>query len=472
MKRRWLFYLLIIAFVWVVISRFSEIEQLAQTLAHGQWQWVLVAALLQFGYYVAYTALYQAAFHAVEVASRISDLLPITLSSVFVNVVTPSGGASTTALFMDDAARRGESAARTAAGTVLVLVADFCAFALVLIASLVYLSLQHQLKIYAIFGTFALFVIISGLSSLLLLGLWQPGRLYRLLNWLQRSINRLADRLRRPALLADNWADKNASEFTEAAVAIIAHPGRLGRTLVVALAVHLANLGTLYPLFLAFHQPIAFGPLVAGYAMGFLFLVVSPIPMGIGVVEGMMVLTYSSLGVPSSQAAVITLAFRGLTFWLPFFVGFLLLRRVKSFGAEEHPRARAWSVRLTSAVTGLMGVFNVFSAVTPTLAGHPILMKPFSPLAAHPGSQVTTALAGFALLLLADNLWRRKRVAWLLTLLVLGVLIVNYLLNGLDYQEAILAAGLAAWLWFMRRHFRVRPASPDQPADGDYRQAH
>jgi uncharacterized protein (TIRG00374 family) len=472
MKRRWLFYLLIIAFVWVVISRFSEIEQLAQTLAHGQWQWVLVAALLQFGYYVAYTVLYQAAFYTVEVGSRMSDLLPITLSSVFINMVAPSGGASTTALFMDDAARRGESAARTAAGTVLVLVADFCAFTLVLIASLVYLFLQHQLKVYEILGTFALLVIISGLSSLLLLGMWQPNRLRRLLNWLQRTINRLADWLRRPAPLVDNWADKSAAEFAEAAIAIIAHPGRLGRTLVVALAVHLANLGTLYPLFLAFHQPITLGPLVAGYAMGFLFLVVSPIPMGVGVVEGMMVLTYTSLGVPSSQATVITLAFRGLTCWMPFFVGFLLLRRVKSFGAEEYPRTQAWGVRVTSVLTGLVGVFSVFSAVTPTLASHLVSIKQFPPLAAHPGHHLTTALAGFALLLLAGNLWQRKRVAWLLTLLVLGVLIVNYLLVGLDYQEAILAAGLAAWLWFMRRHFRPRPASPDQASDGDYRQAH
>jgi uncharacterized protein (TIRG00374 family) len=457
MKRRWLLWLLIIAFVWVVITRFTEIENLAETLAQGRWQWVLTAALLQVLYYIVYAALYQAAFYTVEVESRVSELLPVTLGSVFVNVVMPSGGASTAALFIDDAVRRGQSAARAAAGTVLVLVADFSAFTLVLVVGLAYLFLQHSLEVYEIIGTIVLLLFIGSLTSVLLLGLWQPDRLRHLLNWLQRTVNRLAGWLRRPPFLAEDWADKNALEFTEAAIAITVHPGRLGRTLGVALAAHMVDLASLYVLFHAFHQPIKFGPLVAGYAVGILFLIISPIPMGIGVVEGMMVLTYTSLGVPSSQATVITLAFRGLTFWLPFFIGFLLLRRVKAFGAEERPGAGAWSVRVTSALTGLMGVFNVFSAVTPTLAGHPILMKPFSPLAARPGSQVTTALAGFALLLLADNLWRRKRVAWLLTLLVLGVLIVNYLLNGLDYQEAILAAGLAAWLWFMRRHFPARP---------------
>lgn len=46
MKRRWLFWLLIIAFVWIVLSRLTEIEKLAETLVQGQWEWVLAAAML------------------------------------------------------------------------------------------------------------------------------------------------------------------------------------------------------------------------------------------------------------------------------------------------------------------------------------------------------------------------------------------------------------------------------------------
>ena len=32
MKRRWIFWILVILFLWVVISRFSEIKKLAETL--------------------------------------------------------------------------------------------------------------------------------------------------------------------------------------------------------------------------------------------------------------------------------------------------------------------------------------------------------------------------------------------------------------------------------------------------------
>ena len=58
--------------------------------------------------------------------------------------------------------------------------------------------------------------------------------------------------------------------------------------------------------------------------------------MGVGVVEGVMPLVYISLDVPAEAATIITLAFRGLSFWLPFALGFLLLRRVKAFGGKGH----------------------------------------------------------------------------------------------------------------------------------------
>jgi uncharacterized membrane protein YbhN (UPF0104 family) len=217
MKRRWLFWLLIIAFVWVVVSRFTEIEKLVETLAQGQWEWVLAAALLQVVYYIVFTGLYQSAFYTVEVESRVSELLPVMFASIFVNVAAPTGGASGAALFVDDAARRGQSAVRAAAGMVLVLAADFGAFTLVLIVGLVYLFLYHDLKSYEIVGAVVLLLIIGGLTGILLLGLWGPDWLRRLLSWLQRAANRLAGWFRRPALLADDWADKNASDFAEAA---------------------------------------------------------------------------------------------------------------------------------------------------------------------------------------------------------------------------------------------------------------
>lgn len=102
-----------------------------------------------------------------------------------------------------------------------------------------------------------------------------------------------------------------------------------------------------------------------------------------------------------------------------------------------------WSVRLVALLAGVMGAINVLSAVTPALADRLRLLRQFSPLSVRQGGHLTAALAGFALLMLAGNLWRRKRVAWLLTLIVLVVSAISHLVKGLDYEEAGLATALA-----------------------------
>jgi len=72
---------------------------------------------------------------------------------------------------------------------------------------------------------------------------------------------------------------------------------------------------------MAFKVPFSAGTVIGGFAISYLFLIVSPTPAGIGIVEGIMPLALSSLHVPWSQAVIITLAYRGITFWVPLGVG-------------------------------------------------------------------------------------------------------------------------------------------------------
>jgi uncharacterized protein (TIRG00374 family) len=285
-------------------------------------------------FYLVHAALYQATFYIVGLRYRLRDLLLLVLAALFVNVVAPTGGTAAIALFMDDASLRGYPPARAAAGTLLTLVVDFSAFSLLLVVGVVYLFRQADLLPYQIVGVTLFLLFILLLSSLLLLGLWQPTLLQLVLTWCRLGVCRLAGWLKRPSPLAEDWPARNASEYISAAVAIERHPGRLLLAMGVSLASHLVNLACLYVIFLAFRLPIAFGPLVAGYAMGFVFWVVSPTPQGVGVVEGVIALVYTSLGVPGATAVLVALTFRGLTFWLPLLIGFFMLRRVKSFGAR------------------------------------------------------------------------------------------------------------------------------------------
>jgi len=334
-KRRWLLWLVILVALVVIVARLAEIENLFRTLVQGRWEWVVAAGLTMLMHYVAYTEVYQSAFYAVDVRRRLIELLPVTFAAAFLNVIVPVAGVSGTALFVDDAAQRGKPPSRTAAGAILVLAADFTAFTAILVAGLIYLSSQGQLQIYQVGGASVMLLMTAALVSLLLLALWAEARLWAVFRWVQGAINRVGGWFQRPELLAKDWAEENAAEFSQAAKAISAFPGRLGRTFAVALGSRLIHMAGLYILFLAFYQPVAVGTLWAGYAVGVNFWIVSLTPQGVGVVESVMVLVYQSLDVPAAPAAAVTLAFRGLSLWLPVGIGFLMLRSVRSFNDDE-----------------------------------------------------------------------------------------------------------------------------------------
>jgi uncharacterized protein (TIRG00374 family) len=407
-KRSGLFWLLIIFFFWLVASRISEIQQLAQTLAQGQWQWVLVAFLLAIAYFIARTAVYQSAFSTVEVESSLRGLLPLLFSSLFVNVAVPSLGASGMSLFVDDASKRGQSPARTAAGVLLFQIIDLASFALVLVVGFVYLLVQRDLHAYQIIGAMVLAFLILIQVGVLLLGLWRPGRLLVLFSAVQRAVNGLAGRLRRRPFLGEEWARVTADEFSEASGAIAAHPYRLGRALGLALAAQGLQFACLLALFVAFRQPLGLGALVAGFAVGVLFWIISITPQGIGVVEGVMTLVYTSLGVPALKAALITLAFRGLSFWLPLGVGFLTLRGLKSFRRETPSPADPRSVLAAMTLASLAGVAGIYTETTQALPRLlPWAAELLANMGVRHGGYLAAALSGVTLLMLAGDLIKR-----------------------------------------------------------------
>lgn len=460
MKRRWVFRILILAFVWLLVSRFAEVEKLAKTLAGGKWEWVLVAALLQALYYSIFTAMYWSAFETVGLHWRYRELLPLTFVSIFVNVMAPTGSVGGAALFADDVSRRGQPGARAIIGALLALIADLLAFTVVLAVGMIYLFRRRDLQAYEITGALALAALIGGIALVMLLGLWRPHWLSRFLHWLQRLLATLAARLHRPPFLDEGWADHNAEHYTDASAALARQPLGAARTLGIAMIGHIVDLISLYFVFLAFSGPVSLGVLIAAYAMGILFWIVSPTPQGVGVVEGVMALVIASLGVPASTATVIALGFRGLTFWIPLFVGFLLLRRVKAFQTEEQGEVDVWSIRIAALLTAFMGVVNILSAATPSLVSRLAIIELYLPLAVRHGTHLAAALAGFALVVLARGLARRKHTAWVLTIAVLITSIVAHLVKGFDVEEAFLATLLLIWLIRLRSHFQARSDPP------------
>ncbi len=458
MNRVWFLRVLVVAFIWVVVSRLTEIEALARAFLQARWEWLLAAGLIQGLYFLVFAAVYQSAFDTVGVRARIRHLLPVVFASIAVSVATRGIGGAV--LFVDDASRRGESPGRTAVGMLLSLIADLTAFMLVLVPGVVVLLVFHALEPYEVVAAAILVAIVSALCGVMLVGLWRPGWVRSLLRGLQRMANAIGAKFHRAELVPSGWADRSSDEFANATSAMAAHPLRLVRTIGIALGAHILDLASLYLVALAFYGKIGIGPLVAGYAMAIVFWTVSITPQGIGVVEGGMTLVFASLGVPVEKATLIALGFRGLTFWLPMAAGFFVLRRLRSFTGDVETQTTLWGVRAAAILTGVTGLVNLISGIIPSLHDRMVVLESVLPLAVRHGARLAAVTAGLALLFLAIGLWRRKRAAWYLTLLALAVSLVSHLIKGLDYEEAALAALTGAWLVVLRSHYQTRSDPP------------
>lgn len=120
-------------------------------------------------------------------------------------------------------------------------------------------------------------------------------------------------------------------------------------------------------------------------------------------------------------------------------------------------RLGIWTAAL---LTGIVGIVNLVSAVTPSVAARVELIREIFPFQVRAGAHLFAVLAGFILLTLASSLLRRKRVAWLLTLVLLAISMISNLVKGLDYEESILAGVLFAQLLLMRKWFTAQSDRP------------
>lgn len=309
----------------------NEIERLTETLLMGRWQWVAVAALLQIVYYLLYTGVFYLAFRLVSVKFKFKDLFPITFSGIFVNSVVPSGGMANYALYVDDARRRGYSSAQSTAGVLVTYICNMLTFIVVLTVSLIFLYRNDRLSLVVFSSASVVFFILASIFVALILGHFKPVILRKLFGIVQITINTLFRILRKNRTLRESWAHDFSADFIFAVKAIFKKPIMLLKILGIGFLSVAANLASLYCIFLAFNEPASLGVLITIYSMIFLFCMVSPTPNGIGIVETIVPLIFVSFGYSIEAGTVISLSFRGITFWIPLMIGCVLLRKLKLF---------------------------------------------------------------------------------------------------------------------------------------------
>ena len=310
-----------------IAGHFSEMERVWNTLQKGDWRFILLGLLLAVAWLVNIALSYKKIFHAVGIDEKLTRLTILSAASTFINTVAPSAGIGGMTIFITDARQKGKSGARTMVAGALYVIYDYLGFFLLLGLGLLVLFRRNNLSMTEIIASGILLLICGGMSFLLYLGFKSEEALADALEWLARTGNRIYGLFSRKK---ERFSVEMARGFAHDAVEGIAEMRRSPTDLIYPFLLAISNKGILlvifYLMFQAFQVPVSIGTLVAGTSLAYLFLIVSPTPSGVGVVEGILTLALRSMFVPGNDALVITLAYRGVTFWFPLIIGGLAFR--------------------------------------------------------------------------------------------------------------------------------------------------
>lgn len=321
--------LLLFLGVAVVALSFGELESILATLQKARLRYLFIALLIHFLWLWNIGLTYESIYRLLGIEESRARLMLVAAASNLVNIVAPTGGVGGIAMFAAEARERGYPTGKASLAGALFLFVDQVAFLFMLALGWIVLIRRNDLNAGEISASLLLLAFAGIFGFFLFLGYRSAAALGDALARIAHAINRVLRVFLHRDYLSEERAHAFAAEIAEGLADLPGHSARnLLRPLTHALFNKALLIGILLCAFLSFDVDFSAGTIIAGWAIGYLFLVVSPTPNGIGIVEGLMPLTLTSLRVPYEAAVVITLAYRAVTFWWMMAVGAWALRRL------------------------------------------------------------------------------------------------------------------------------------------------
>ncbi len=330
------FFIISIVFIIVFFSRLGEISKLVETLSQVSWYFIFAILALLFLGMINRGAFYHALYDFFGVKDSLRRFILIALSSNFVNLAVPSGGLTGVAVFASEAEKHGMSKTRATFINIFGFLMYYGVFLFVLLFGLFYLLFNHQLLQYQITTASILFGMVLFLVLVLVATIEEAARLNKLFklfasvaNFFTKTILNRGNVIKRADVYFISKDVKGGIDQIEQ------NYKKLWLPAIHVFLIELIEIMILYYLFLAFGYPIYPGVLLTTYAIAVLFSVISITPSGLGFVEAAMIVVLTSLHVPVELATVVVFAYRLLTFWVPFIIGYFAFRKINQEKIEK-----------------------------------------------------------------------------------------------------------------------------------------
>ena len=144
--RKFLVLLVLFLGVVFVIFSFSELEHTVATLQQGNLWYILLAFLIQIGWFFLVGITYRSIYRLLGMTESILNLTRVAAAATFVNVVMPTAGVGGIAIFVNAAKKDGHPTGKVTLAATLFVLFDLAAFLAVLALGMIVLIRRNDLN--------------------------------------------------------------------------------------------------------------------------------------------------------------------------------------------------------------------------------------------------------------------------------------------------------------------------------------
>lgn len=334
---RWRLILTIGAFAALIFLIYGLRHQIAEVIADlGKVNALALLLIipLKFINLDAYARLYRNLFAILGDRVAYRNLLKISLELNFVNSILPSGGVSGVSYFSIRMRREGVSASKATLAQVMKFLLLFVSFQPLLVVGVLLLAARGHANNLVIMVTTSLITLLVVGTLLGIYVIESRSRINNFLTFVTKLLNRIIHffRPRYPETINIIGAQKAFIELHEDYKIFKKNLRDLRWPFFHTMIANLTEIGTLYVIYIAFGELVNFGAVILAYAVANFAGLISVLPAGIGIYEGLMTAVLAATGIPPKLSIPVTIMFRVLTMFIQLPPGYYFYQKAVKQG--------------------------------------------------------------------------------------------------------------------------------------------
>ena len=326
-KRRFFMLVGLGAFGLIALANFGRVGEFGSYLGQARWYILIFIIVMQLIGYYCTAKFYQKFTSLFASPPGFTQLYKMSLAINFVNQAFPSGGVS--ALPYLSSQLDGVPSGKITLTHFVRYLFTYISFIAILLVGFLILMLTGNVS--AVTSRLTLLVVLGiiSLSVAAFMIMSNEAWMRRFVKWASVSVNKFWKTImRKPTdVVTKEQQNHFVGEFREGYVELQASHGNWLPPLLYLLGTNIAEILTIYIVFLSFGFYVNPGIVIAGYTLANIVSVLGVFTGGIGVFEATMIASFAALGVPVAMATAVVIVYRALNLLIFLPVGYFFYNR-------------------------------------------------------------------------------------------------------------------------------------------------